>query len=174
MTCPRTLFIPAPVARRARCCAKSQAPQWPGPGGRSARPGGDVARFHAQALVFFGLGKKAASQAPAASSRMPAARASARWLVALIVLVVGCSAARSSSQEGQKAVVTTFGQVSPRWRPAGAGAGRTRSRPTRRSISRTEDRRVGGSSISASPASRFAMLTQDENIVDVRSTCSTA
>ncbi len=119
---------------------------------------------------FFGLGKKGGE--PGNGGFQPDARSASvgAVLVALIVLVVWLFSGSFIVQEGQKAVVTTFGKYS---HTVEAGWGWRLPYPIQANetvdFTQLKTAEIGGSSISASTGLRdSAMLTQDENIVDVR------
>jgi membrane protease subunit HflK len=136
----------------------------------AARPRGDVARFHAQALVLLRLGKKGGE--PGNGGFQPDARSAGvgALVVALIVVVVWLFSGSFIVQEGQKAVVTTFGKYS---HTVEAGWGWRWPYPIQANetidFTQTKTVEIGGNSLSPSTGLRdSAMLTQDENIVDVR------
>jgi membrane protease subunit HflK len=119
---------------------------------------------------FFGMGKKGGEPSP--GGFQPDARSAGvgAMLVALIVLVVWLFSGSFIVQEGQKAVVTTFGKYS---HTVEAGWGWRWPYPIQANetldFTQLKTAEIGGSSISASTGLRdSAMLTQDENIVDVR------
>jgi membrane protease subunit HflK len=118
---------------------------------------------------FFGLGKKGGEpgngfQPDARSAGVGAA------LVALIVVVVWLFSGSFIVQEGQKGVVTTFGRYS---HTVEAGWGWRWPYPFQAEqtidFTQTKTLEIGGAGISSTTGLRdSAMLTQDENIVDVR------
>ena len=119
---------------------------------------------------FFGLGKKGGEPAP--GGFQPDARSAGvgALLVVLIALVVWLFSGSFIVQEGQKAVVTTFGKYSHtveagwswRW-PYPIQANETID------FTQTKTVEIGATNVSPSTGLRdSAMLTQDENIVDVR------
>jgi membrane protease subunit HflK len=119
---------------------------------------------------FFGTGKKGGEPSP--GGFQPDARSAGvgALLVGLIVLVVWLFSGSFIVQEGQKAVVTTFGKYS---HTVEAGWGWRWPYPIQANetvdFTQLKTAEIGGSSISASTGLRdSAMLTQDENIVDVR------
>ena len=119
---------------------------------------------------FFGLGKKGGE--PGNGGFQPDARSAGvgALVVALIVVVVWLFSGSFIVQEGQKAVVTTFGKYS---HTVEAGWGWRWPYPIQANetinFTQTQTVEIGGTSISASTGLRdSAMLTQDENIVDVR------
>jgi membrane protease subunit HflK len=120
---------------------------------------------------FFGLGKKGGEpggpggfQPDSRSAGVGAA------LVALIVVVVWLFSGSFIVQEGQKAVVTTFGRYS---HTVEAGWGWRWPYPIQANqtidFTQTKTVEIGATNVSSSTGLRdSAMLTQDENIVDVR------
>ena len=119
---------------------------------------------------FFGFGKKGGGdpgngfQPDARSAGVGAA------VVALIVVVVWLFSGSFIVQEGQMAVVTTFGRYS---HTVGAGWGWRWPYPIQSEqtvdFTQTKTVEIGGTNISSSTGlPDSAMLTQDENIVDVR------
>ena len=119
---------------------------------------------------FFGFGKKGGGdpgngfQPDARSAGVGAA------VVALIVVVVWLFSGSFIVQEGQMAVVTTFGRYS---HTVGAGWGWRWPYPIQAEqtvdFTQTKTVEIGGTNISSSTGlPDSAMLTQDENIVDVR------
>jgi membrane protease subunit HflK len=119
---------------------------------------------------FFGLGRKGGEPAP--GGFQPDARSAGvgALLIALIALVVWLFSGSFIVQEGQKAVVTTFGKYSHtveagwswRW-PYPIQANETID------FTQTKTVEIGATNVSPSTGLRdSAMLTQDENIVDVR------
>jgi modulator of FtsH protease HflK len=119
---------------------------------------------------FFGLGKKGGE--PGNGGFQPDARSAGvgALVVALIVVVVWLFSGSFIVQEGQKAVVTTFGKYS---HTVEAGWGWRWPYPIQANetinFTQTQTVEIGGTNISASTGLRdSAMLTQDENIVDVR------
>ena len=120
---------------------------------------------------FFGLGKKG-GEPSGGGGFQPDARSAGMGvaLVAAIVVVVWLFSGSFIVQEGQKAVVTTFGKYS---HTVEAGWGWRWPYPIQANetvdFTRLKTAEIGGSNISASTGLRdSAMLTQDENIVDVR------
>ena len=120
---------------------------------------------------FFGVGKKGGGE-PGPGGFQPDARSAGvgALVVALIVVVVWLFSGSFIVQEGQKAVVTTFGKYS---HTVEAGWGWRWPYPIQANetinFTQTQTVEIGGTSISASTGLRdSAMLTQDENIVDVR------
>lgn len=119
---------------------------------------------------FLGLGKKGGE--PGGGGFQPDARSASLGaaLLALIVLVVWLFSGSFIVQEGQKAVVTTFGKYS---HTVEAGWGWRWPYPIQANetidFTQTKTVEIGATSVSASTGLRdSAMLTQDENIVDVR------
>ena len=119
---------------------------------------------------FFGLGKKGGD--PGNGGFQPDARSAGMGLlaVALIAVVVWLFSGSFIVQEGQKAVVTTFGRYS---HTVDAGWGWCWPYPIQANetidFTQTKTVEIGATNISASTGLRdSAMLTQDENIVDVR------
>ena len=119
---------------------------------------------------FFGFGKKGGGdpgngfQPDVRSAGVGAA------VVALIVVVVWLFSGSFIVQEGQMAVVTTFGRYS---HTVGAGWGWRWPYPIQAEqtvdFTQTKTVEIGGTNISSSTGlPDSAMLTQDENIVDVR------
>ena len=97
------------------------------------------------------------------------APASASGLLAGVVVLIWLGGGFFIVQEGQQAVVTTFGKFSPRPTPASSGAAVRRSRRTRRSASRRSAFVEGATRIVQATGLRdSSMLTQDENIVDIQ------
>ena len=91
-------------------------------------------------------------------------------LVALIVVVVWLFSGSFIVQEGQRAVVTTFGKYS---HTVGAGWGWRWPYPIQANetidFTQLKTAEIGGSNVSTATGLRdSAMLTQDENIVDIR------
>ena len=118
---------------------------------------------------FFGIGKKGGDPG---NGFQPDARSAGVGvaLVALIVVVVWLFSGSFIVQEGQKGVVTTFGRYS---HTVEAGWGWRWPYPFQAEqtidFTQTKTVEIGGTSISSSTGlSDSAMLTQDENIVDVR------
>ena len=118
---------------------------------------------------FFGLGKKGGDPG---NGFQPDARSAGVGvgLVALIVVVVWLFSGSFIVQEGQMAVVTTFGRYS---HTVGAGWGWRWPYPIQANetvnFTQTTTVEIGATSGSSSTGLRdSAMLTQDENIVDVR------
>jgi membrane protease subunit HflK len=119
---------------------------------------------------FFGLGKK--NGGDPGNGFQPDARSAGVGvgLVALIVVVVWLFSGSFIVQEGQMAVVTTFGRYS---HTVGAGWGWRWPYPIQANetvnFTQTTTVEIGTTSGSSSTGLRdSAMLTQDENIVDVR------
>ena len=119
---------------------------------------------------FFGIGKKGGD--PGNNGFQPDARSAGVGvaLVALIVVVVWLFSGSFIVQEGQMAVVTTFGRYS---HTVGAGWGWRWPYPIQAEqtvdFTQTKTVEIGGTNISSSTGlPDSAMLTQDENIVDVR------
>ena len=118
---------------------------------------------------FFGLGKKGGDPG---NGFQPDARSASVGvaLVALIVVVVWLFSGSFIVQEGQKGVVTTFGRYS---HTVEAGWGWRWPYPIQAEqtidFTQTKTVEIGATSVSSSTGLRdSAMLTQDENIVDVR------
>jgi membrane protease subunit HflK len=121
---------------------------------------------------FFGGAKKGVDPAGGGGGFQPDARSAGvgAALVALIVVVVWLFSGSFIVQEGQKAVVTTFGKYS---HTVEAGWGWRWPYPIQANetvnFTQTTTVEIGSTSASPAPAPRdSAMLTQDENIVDVR------
>jgi modulator of FtsH protease HflK len=119
---------------------------------------------------FFGLGKKGGGDP--GNGFQPDARSAGvgGGLVGLIVVVVWLFSGSFIVQEGQMAVVTTFGRYS---HTVGAGWGWRWPYPIQANetvnFTQTTTVEIGATSGSSSTGLRdSAMLTQDENIVDVR------
>jgi modulator of FtsH protease HflK len=119
---------------------------------------------------FFGLGKKGGGDP--GNGFQPDARSAGvgAGLVALIVVVVWLFSGSFIVQEGQMAVVTTFGRYS---HTVGAGWGWRWPYPIQANetvnFTQTTTVEIGATSGSSPSGLRdSAMLTQDENIVDVR------
>jgi len=119
---------------------------------------------------FFGLGKKGGGDP--GNGFQPDARSAGVGvgLVGLIVVVVWLFSGSFIVQEGQMAVVTTFGRYS---HTVGAGWGWRWPYPIQANetvnFTQTTTVEIGATSGSSSTGLRdSAMLTQDENIVDVR------
>jgi len=119
---------------------------------------------------FFGGGKKGGE--PGNGGFQPDARSAGvgAALVAVIVVVVWLFSGSFIVQEGQKAVVTTFGRYS---HTVEAGWGWRWPYPIQANetidFTQTQTVEVGATNVSPSTGLRdSAMLTQDENIVDVR------
>ena len=119
---------------------------------------------------FFGQGGKGADPGP--GNFQPDAR-NARLGVALVVgiaVVVWLFSGSFIVQEGQQAVVTTFGRYS---HTVGAGWGWRLPYPIQANqtvdFTRLKTAEIGSSTVNSATGLRdSAMLTQDENIVDVR------
>ena len=118
---------------------------------------------------FFGIGKKGSDPG---NGFQPDARSAGVGvgLVALIIVVVWLFSGSFIVQEGQKGVVTTFGRYS---HTVEAGRGWRWPYPIQAEqtidFTQTKTVEIGATSISSSTGLRdSAMLTQDENIVDVR------
>ena len=121
---------------------------------------------------FFGGGKKGVDPAGGGGGFQPDARSAGvgAALVALIVVVVWLFSGSFIVQEGQKAVVTTFGKYS---HTVEAGWGWRWPYPIQANetvnFTQTTTVEIGSTSPSQATGLRdSAMLTQDENIVDVR------
>ena len=126
--------------------------------------------FTRKLSAFFGLGKKGGD--PGNGGFQPDARSAGVGvaLVALIVVVVWLFSGSFIVQEGQKGVVTTFGRYS---HTVEAGWGWRWPYPFQAEqtidFTQTRTKEIGGIGISPTSGLRdSAMLTQDENIVDVR------
>ena len=120
---------------------------------------------------FFGVGKKGGSD-PGNGGFQPDAQSAGIGvaLIALIVVVVWLFSGSFIVQEGQKGVVTTFGRYS---HTVEAGWGWRWPYPIQAEqtidFTQTKTVEIGATNISATTGLRdSAMLTQDENIVDVR------
>jgi membrane protease subunit HflK len=121
---------------------------------------------------FFGGGKKGVDPAGGGGGFQPDARSAGvgAALVALIVVVVWLFSGSFIVQEGQKAVVTTFGKYS---HTVEAGWGWRWPYPFQAhetvNFTQTTTVEVGVTNVNEKTGLRdSAMLTQDENIVDVR------
>ncbi len=121
---------------------------------------------------FFGLNKRGPGDPGSGGGLPPDARSIGMGLVgiALIVVVVWLFSGSFIVQEGQKGVVTTFGRYS---HTVEAGWGWRWPWPIQAEqtidFTQTKTVEVGASNVSAATGLRdSAMLTQDENIVDVR------
>jgi membrane protease subunit HflK len=119
---------------------------------------------------FFGLGKKGGEPGPGGFQPDSRSAGVGAALVALIVVVVWLFSGSFIVQEGQKAVVTTFGKYS---HTVEAGWGWRWPYPIQANetidFTQTKTVEIGATNVSASTGLRdSAMLTQDENIVDVR------
>jgi membrane protease subunit HflK len=119
---------------------------------------------------FFGGAKKGGDPSP--GGFQPDARSAGVGAVLVVVVVVVAWLLSGSFivQEGQKAVVTTFGQYS---HTVDAGWGWRWPYPIQANdtVDFTQQRtaEIGGSSVSSATGLRdSSMLTQDENIVDIR------
>jgi membrane protease subunit HflK len=119
---------------------------------------------------FFGLSKKGGEPGP--GGFQPDARSAGigAALIGAIVVVVWLFSGSFIVQEGQRAVVTTFGKYS---HTVDAGWGWRWPYPIQANetvdFTQLKTAEIGGSSISSATGLRdSAMLTQDENIVDVR------
>jgi len=126
--------------------------------------------FTRKVSSFFGLGKKGGGEP--GNGFQPDARSAGVGvgLVALIVVVVWLFSGSFIVQEGQMAVVTTFGRYS---HTVGAGWGWRWPYPIQANetvnFTQTTTVEIGATSGSSPSGLRdSAMLTQDENIVDVR------
>jgi membrane protease subunit HflK len=120
---------------------------------------------------FFGLGKKG-GEPGGGGGFQPDARSAGLGVaaIALILVVVWLFSGSFIVQEGQKAVVTTFGRYS---HTVEAGWGWRWPYPIQANetidFTQTKTVEIGGSNLSVATGLRdSAMLTQDENIVDVR------
>ena len=120
---------------------------------------------------FFGMSKRAGGGDPG-NGFQPDARSAGMGVVALvlIVVVVWLFSGSFIVQEGQRAVVTTFGRYS---HTVGAGWGWRWPYPIQANqtidFTQTKTVEIGTTNVSTSTGLRdSAMLTQDENIVDVR------
>jgi len=118
---------------------------------------------------FFGMNKRGGDPG---NGFQPDARSAGMGVMALvlIVLVVWLFSGSFIVQEGQRAVVTTFGRYS---HTVGAGWGWRWPYPIQANqtidFTQTKTVEIGTTNISTSTGLRdSAMLTQDENIVDVR------
>ena len=127
--------------------------------------------FTRKLSAFFGLNKRGGGGDPG-NGFQPDARSAGMGVVAvaLIVVVVWLFSGSFIVQEGQQAVVTTFGRYS---HTVGAGWGWRWPYPFQANetvnFTQTTTVEIGGSGGSSSAGmSDSAMLTQDENIVDVR------
>jgi len=121
---------------------------------------------------FFGLNKRGGGSGDPGNGFQPDARSAGVGvgLVALIVVVVWLFSGSFIVQEGQMAVVTTFGRYS---HTVGAGWGWRWPYPIQANetvnFTQTTTVEIGATSGSSPAGLRdSAMLTQDENIVDVR------
>jgi membrane protease subunit HflK len=119
---------------------------------------------------FFGLGKKGGEPGPGGFQPDSRSAGVGAALVALIAVVVWLFSGSFIVQEGQKAVVTTFGRYS---HTVDAGWGWRWPYPIQANetidFTQTKTVEIGATNVSASTGLRdSAMLTQDENIVDVR------
>jgi membrane protease subunit HflK len=121
---------------------------------------------------FFGVGKKGGGDAGNGGGFQPDARSAGLGaaLIAAIVVVVWLFSGSFIVQEGQKAVVTTFGKYS---HTVDAGWGWRWPYPIQANevvdFTQTTTVEVGVTSVNEKTGLReSAMLTQDENIVDVR------
>jgi len=119
---------------------------------------------------FFGMNKRGGD--PGNNGFQPDARSAGVGVMALvaIVVVVWLFSGSFIVQEGQRAVVTTFGRYS---HTVGAGWGWRWPYPIQANqtidFTQTKTVEIGTTNISSSTGLRdSAMLTQDENIVDVR------
>ena len=121
---------------------------------------------------FFGLNKRGGGDPGSGGGMQPDARSIGMGLigVALIVVVVWLFSGSFIVQEGQRGVVTTFGRYS---HTVEAGWGWRWPWPIQAEqtidFTQTKTVEVGASNVSVATGLRdSAMLTQDENIVDVR------
>jgi len=121
---------------------------------------------------FFGVQKKGGEPGGTGGGFQPDARSAGigAALVVGIVVVVWLFSGSFIVQEGQQAVVTTFGKYS---RTVDAGWGWRLPYPIQANetvdFTQMKTAEIGGSSVAAATGLRdSAMLTQDENIVDVR------
>ncbi len=122
--------------------------------------------------AFFGVTKKAGDPGPGGGGFQPDARSAGIGvvLIAGIVVVVWLFSGSFIVQEGQQAVITTFGKYS---RTVDAGWGWRAPYPFQANethpVTQLQTAEIGGSAIAVATGLRdSAMLTQDENIVDVR------
>ena len=120
---------------------------------------------------FFGMNKRGGGGDPG-NGFQPDARSAGMGVMAivLIVVVVWLFSGSFIVQEGQRAVVTTFGRYS---HTVGAGWGWRWPYPIQANqtidFTQTKTVEIGTTNVSTSTGLRdSAMLTQDENIVDVR------
>jgi len=121
---------------------------------------------------FFGVNKRGGGGSDPGNGFQPDARSAGMGVVAiaLIVVVVWLFSGSFIVQEGQRAVVTTFGRYS---HTVGAGWGWRWPYPIQANetvnFTQTTTVEIGASTGSSSTGlTDSAMLTQDENIVDVR------
>jgi membrane protease subunit HflK len=121
---------------------------------------------------FFGMGKRSSDPGNGGGGFQPDAQSAGIGvaLIALIVVVVWLFSGSFIVQEGQRGVVTTFGRYS---HTVEAGWGWRWPYPIQAEqtidFTQTKTVEIGATSISATTGLRdSAMLTQDENIVDVR------
>lgn len=121
---------------------------------------------------FFGVNKRGGGGSDPGNGFQPDARSAGMGVVAIgvIVVVVWLFSGSFIVQEGQRAVVTTFGRYS---HTVGAGWGWRWPYPIQANqtidFTQTKTVEIGATNISSSTGLRdSAMLTQDENIVDVR------
>ena len=121
---------------------------------------------------FFGLGKKIGGDPGNGGGFQPDARSAGIGvaLVALIIVVVWLFSGSFIVQEGQRAVITTFGRYS---HTVEAGWGWRWPYPIQANetinFTQTQTLEIGGPNVSSATGLRdSSMLTQDENIVDVR------
>jgi len=120
---------------------------------------------------FFGVGKKGGGD-PGTGGFQPDARSAGvgAALIAMIVAVVWLFSGSFIVQEGQRGVVTTFGRYS---HTVEAGWGWRWPYPFQAEqtvdFTQTQTVEIGGANVSSATGLRdSSMLTQDENIVDVR------
>ena len=121
---------------------------------------------------FFGMGKRSSDPGNGGGGFQPDAQSAGIGvaLIALIVVVVWLFSGSFIVQEGQRGVVTTFGRYS---HTVEAGWGWRWPYPIQAEqtidFTQTKTVEIGATNISATTGLRdSAMLTQDENIVDVR------
>jgi modulator of FtsH protease HflK len=128
--------------------------------------------FTRKLSAFFGVGRKGSDPGNGGGGFQPDPQSAGigAAVIALIVVVVWLFSGSFIVQEGQRGVVTTFGRYS---HTVEAGWGWRWPYPfqAEQTIDFTQSKKVeiGGSSTSSTTGLRdSAMLTQDENIVDVR------
>ncbi|MET0383474.1 MAG: FtsH protease activity modulator HflK [Burkholderiaceae bacterium] len=127
--------------------------------------------FTGKLSSFFGLSKKGGEPGPGGGFQ-PDARSAGigAALIAGVVVVIWLFSGSFIVQEGQRSVVTTFGKYS---HTVGAGWGWRLPYPIQANetidFTQLKTAEIGGTSISPATGLRdSAMLTQDENIVDIR------